>query len=385
MTVRRTRLGVWLGALILAGTLSGGILLAAAGRAQPRPSPLLPPGSRLIVGVVANSLDDNVTRQQGLARQVGVHWLREEFRWPVIEPSRGSWSFRRYDSLVSDAARRGLRILPLLLQSPRWLTRHVLALPPSLSLWRSFVTHVIARYGPGGRFWVEHPHLDARLAPSVYEIWNEPYNAAFSFGGPAPARYARLVQATVSAGRRVAPSVRFLMAADTHYAASDGSSRNWLDDLFAALPSLGTYIDGLAVHPYTLGDPASTSGPRDGQFARIDDLEATLVAHGVSARPLWVTEVGWSTCTQRPACVSEKTQAQHLASLFRVAGTLYASRIDAIFVYSLHDLYLPDPADPYLFYGVLRRNASHKPAWAVLDEAAREAVFAQLPRTPLGP
>jgi hypothetical protein len=264
-----------------------------------------------------------------------------------------------------------MRILPLLVSTPRWAGATTITLPARPQGFAAFTGRVAARYGRGGTFWRTHPTLDAALAPATFELWNEPYLDRFSQGGADPARYGRLVAAAATAGRRANPRTRFLLAADLTYRTPDGSDRPWLADVLAAAPAAGRAISGLAVHPYTLEAPsAKPAGTRSG-FRRIDVIRDEATALTGRRLPLWITEVGWSTCTSRPSCVSEPTQARYVADLFRVVGEEPPGVVAAVFLYHQHDLFRGAPDDREAYFGLHRRDWSAKPAASVLRRIAR--------------
>lgn len=327
-----------------------------------------------LIGVIANSQDTVTAAEQDAARALGVQALREEIRWPEVEPRRGRFDDRRYDRLTAAAARRGLQILPLLFKVPRWESAHDTQLPPSLPRWQRFVRHVVGRYGPGGAFWREHPRLDGSLAMTTWEVWNEPYLVPFSYGGVDVARYARLVRATVQAGREVNPRVGFLAAVEDSYDPGDGSRRNWAEDLFAAAPDLGPLLGGVAVHPYTPGSPLSRR--RDElRFSRIEDLLGVARRNHVDAsRPLWITELGWSTCPRHPPCVSVGEQAAYWSqALARIGRPPLEAAVAAVFAYDLRNLGRSGPGDPQGDFGLITGSGARKPAWAVVHRAALAA------------
>lgn len=337
-----------------------------AGKPTPR---LGSPG--LVVGVTANALDDDMRGVTARVRSVGVRWMREDFRWPVLEPRRGQMSFARYDRLMVATASRGVRVLPLLLESPRWTgASRVMQLPPSLPAWTRFVQRTLQRYGPGGAFWRAHPELDASLAPRVWEIWNEAYLPQFAYPRPDPARYAQLVDHTVRAGRAVSPSVRYLVSAETGYRAPDGSLRDWLGDMARAVPKLGEVVDGLAVHPYSVGGPANTATARETQFDRLEDFGPTLQRLGVGRKPLWITEFGWSTCAERPPCETRAKQRRYFAEALERVATRYRDRVAAVFAYRLDDLDVSGSRDFQAGFGVAERGGRKKPSWEVLRSSA---------------
>jgi hypothetical protein len=355
---------------ILAGVLAYALL---PGHKRPPPPPsLIAPGVAL--GITANALEGNDANVEDVVRKLGVGWIREEFRWPVIQPTKDEWSFARYDALMESAARRDLRVLPVLIQSPRWLTAQPFELPPDTKAWGRFVSHVVSRYGTDGSFWQAHPGLDARLAPTTFELWNEPYYPQFSSGGPNPGRYAALVRTGVTAGRQANPDARFLVAAEASYTTASNTVGNWLDDVLKANPKLGRFIDGLAVHPYSTGGPLNTSLPRVQQVMRVVDFNATLARYGISQRPIWITEMGWSTCTARPACVTEAQQATYLRQLLLEAELRWPDLVKGIFIYRLTDIPAAGAADPQSSYGLETIDGRHKPAYGVVAEAAAQTI-----------
>ena len=348
------------------------VLAAAVAGCGDAPGSPKAPAPSFALGVVANTQDEDTAAEHDSVRRLGVRWLREELRWSEIEPRRGTFDDRRYDRLVTLAARRGIRILPLLYLTPGWLSPEPRGLPPSLSAWGRYVEHVVRRYGPGGTFWRTHPELDGRLAMRTFEVWNEPYLAYFSTGGIRPARYAQLVRSSIEAGRRAKADVAFLASMETEYHDDAGTPRNWAQDVFAADPGLGKLLGGVAVHPYSQVGPADRSGPRRSQFARIEDILTTIRRNKVTTRaPLWITELGWSTCSARPACVDRDDQRRYWADALRLTreGTLRPA-VGGLFVYSLHDLGAAEPDDPLGSFGLLGPDGSRKPAWDVVREAA---------------
>lgn len=305
-----------------------------------------------------------------LAQETGVQPIREDFSWALSEPQPNRYRWANDDGIVRAATQAGLTLLPVLDDAPPWGAPTGTSLPSNPGAYAAFVAAVVARYGRGGSFWRAHPRLPAR--PLVwYELWNEPYNAASNRD---PAVYAHLVQAAVTAGRAASPSARFLMEAATVYQTVAGDRAPWLSAMYAAVPDLGHYFDGLAVHPYG-GNPAiyTPRGVTDSQPGRIQQMHSELAAHGDGAKPLWVTEIGWSTCTGTSGCVSEAQQASYLRTFLKLCRTRWRSYVRAVFVYELRDLARHPPDDIEAWYGLLRPDLSRKPAWQVLHNAATSA------------
>jgi hypothetical protein len=364
--------------ILLAAVCVGAALAGCASNAGSVTAPLPPRGAPpLRAGLVVNALDAGRRRGAELAhaRALGVRWIREELRWNQVETRPGHFRWQRFDALLADAAARGLHVLPLLIGTPWWAGSGMLALPQDPAAFGAFAAQTAARYGPGGAFWRARPRLDARLAPVWFELWNEPYMPSFSTGGIDPARYAQMVGAATTAGHAANPRTRWLMAADLEYRDAAGQQRNWLAAIAAADPGLLARVDGVAVHPYSFDAPGTKSSVALAfRFDRIDAIAGELSRYGAAKVPLWITEIGWSTCASRPDCTSEHDQAQRIADVFtRVRRRPLASRVQAVFVYDLRDFAGRAAGDREGHFGLLRDNGSRKPAWSVVR---REAVLA---------
>src|SRR5439155_8041636 len=178
------------------------------------------------------------------------------------------------------------------------------------------------------------------FAPRFFELWNEPYFGPFANLRPDPAAYARLVRASVGAARRANPRARFLIEAEMGFWDPDARRNvDWVGDMYRAVPDLGRYADGVAVHPYSVLPPDYRGGepPVRQQTRRLEDIHASFAAHGDGGLPLWITEIGWPTCSSGRSCVAEATQAQDVASMFDLARTRWRY-VKALFVYRLDDL-----------------------------------------------
>ena len=273
---------------------------------------------------------------------MGVSWLREEFD---SHPDQSS------DALYLNAARRGMRILPLLQESS--------LLPSDLPRYKSVVSAFAQRYGPGGEFWTAHPEVDGALASSHIEIYNEPYGDWY--GPVEPARYAALLREVVPAARAANPQVKFLMAVDW---TPSGARHTWIEDLYRAEPALNQFFDGVAMHPFS-GNRAPDEPEDPWGFVRIADARRVLQAHGAAGKSFWITEVGWSSCPgDKEWCVTEAEQAAYMERLAHLVRTRYTF-VDAVFYYHFVG-FERDPADSEDFYGILHADFSPKPAFHAL-------------------
>ncbi len=377
--VRSTVLRLIASALSVA-VIAGAALAGCAGEAGSVTVPPPPPGAPpLHVGLIANAggQGSGSGRRHELqrAQALGVHWIREELDWDAIERSPGRYRWQRFDALMVSAATARMHVLPLLLGTPRWAGPGHFALPYDPAAFGAFAAHAAARYGPGGTFWRAHRRLDARYAPQWFELWNEPYYRFFSTSGVDPTRYAAMAHAAIVAGKAANRATRWMVGADLTYLDPMGQRHDWLPALAAADPALIGLIDGVAVHPYVFGAPgADSSIPLPFRFERIEAIARQLAQLGAPRAPLWITEIGWSTCDKRPDCGSEQDQAQRIADLFtRIRSKPLSAHVRAVFVYHLHDFPGRAADDREGHYGLLRTNGSRKPAWSVLRSEARLA------------
>ena len=81
------------------------------------------------------------------------------------------------DGVVLQAARRGLPVLPIVTGTPGWAASRRRATRPrpprDPALYADFLRTLVARYGPQGSLWAEHPEVAARPIRD-WQIWNEP-------------------------------------------------------------------------------------------------------------------------------------------------------------------------------------------------------------------
>lgn len=341
--------------------------------ALPSANPTPPAQNGLLLGVHASLRFANgayFCRLLGAVRASGARILREDFEWADIEPANGVFRWARWDAIVGYAAREGLTVLPVLDMTPAWAGHPMTALPSNQRAFAKFVAATVRRYGPGGTFWRSHPTY-ASYAPTYFEIWNEPYMPKYSGGQPNPARYARLYAAAVRRGRAANPKARFLLEGETTYSAGKRSGLSWMDGMFGAVKNLGEYVDGVAVHPYS-DYPPGDQNPRIGLRFRTDRVAAIwqfLSQHHVP-RPIWITEIGWSTCRGVPHCVSTAQQASDMASMLTLVRTQW-HYVHALIVFTLQDSPLGTTgASLERFFGLLNAAGRPKPAWFVFHRVA---------------
>jgi hypothetical protein len=331
----------------------------------------------LVVGLNANVSNwggpSTADRLTAVTRASATKWLREEFDWATAEPQPGVFDFSRYDHFMQIAAQRRLHVIALLYDTPSWAGPAYNAIPSDPTAFSGYVAAMVGRYGTNGSFWAQNPALHP--APiTTWELWNEPYLDTGDDGVYDPANYARLVKAAATAGRAADPSAKFLLGAEMQSAMTNGAWQWWVPALYQAVPDLNNYFDGVAMHDYgydmTTLNPMIPGRPYDnyGHVMRIENLRRQFVNHGAANKPFWITEAGWSTCTDSPTCVTPDEQATNLSILFDEIHHDWSSFVQGVFIYSYGDI--ADPASTQGGYGLTYMNGAAKPALSVFRTQA---------------
>jgi hypothetical protein len=276
----------------------------------PAPSPQgLPPG---FIGIVtedafagdADYRSDALTRQ----RELGVGLIRQTFDWAQIEHVEGVYDFTAYDAFVGDAARKGLRVLPLLFNPPPFHSsapasgvRRGVYPPRRPGDMAAFATALVRRYGPGGRFWAAN--RDLRPLPiRAWQVWNEPSLPAYWASGPNPREYAQLLAVTSAAIKRQDPTAE-VVTAGIPQSRLGVPFTSFVTGMYRA--GARRYFDALAIHPYarTAADVVEAVTGARRLLDRLGDRDARL----------WATELGWATDgPSSPFTVGEEGQAERI-------------------------------------------------------------------------
>jgi hypothetical protein len=118
--------------------------------------------------------------------------------------------------------------------------------------------------------------------------------------------------------------------------------------------------------------PEARVDPPSGNQAirRAEDIHQQFIDHGAGDKPFWITEIGWSTCTEASTdCVSEAQQATDMTTLFGHIHGGWKGWIQAAFFYRYDDG--AKPATVQDAYGLIHLDGSAKPALAIFrNEAA---------------
>ena len=161
-----------------------------------------------------------------------------------------------------------------------------------------------------------------------------------------------------------------LVPADLLQVRTDGRVVPWFSELLRADRSLADLVDGWTVHPY----PSPRSAPPDARgdprfaFGRVEETRRLAEEAGVE-RPIWITELGWTTASGSDDGVTEAQQAAYLdTALGRVLGP-WREFVPHVFVYAWNRS-TGTPGDVEGNFGLRRADGSFKPAWRVVTRRA---------------
>lgn len=268
-----------------------------------------------------------MNRAAALAAAAGVKWSREEMQWHRIETAKGVFDWEFYDRVIDTATRHGISVYGLIAYWSGWTEPYT---ERGIQDYCDFAQALVRRYGDRIKHW---------------EIWNEPN--IFFWSGPKEL-YFELLDRAYEAIKQVDPDATVF-----------GCSTAGIDTGFVERTiEAGARFDGLTIHPYR--------GELD-DLAFVDELRATaeLVSRDGVKRPVWITEMGWST---QIGGTSERDQARYLARCY--IDAVASGVVGSMGWYNFQE----DGTNPYYnehCFGVVRRDLTPKPAYRALGAVCR--------------
>jgi hypothetical protein len=332
---------------------------------SPTPTPPPPPPASPPAGPefgaqfhCAWSFYDDAARNAVLDRlaAAGVRWVRIDVGWDGIEDTakgaRNAWYLGMIDRCVNGATSRGIKVLVMLWQTPRWANggagNHV---PPTNP----------QDYGDFAR-WAAG-YFRGRVA--AWEVWNEPDpHQPFWLG--TTAQYVSLLRAAYPAFKAGDGAANVVLA---------GPSSNddvWIRELYS-LGAKGSF-DVLATHPYQGQADAPPERADDGNrwwFTHLPAVRRVMLDYGDGAKPVWFTEFGWSTHANTASTpvwergVTPEQQADYAVRAYNYTRENYPY-VPVMFWYK--ERANPTGTDPHQEgYGLLDGKLAPRPVLNALD------------------
>ncbi len=240
--------------------------------------------------------------------QLGARWIRTNFWWDVVQPTRaGGYDWSRLDLVVNAAERHGIEVIGELNGAPQWIDRKF-DTAFDRNAFRDYAVAAATHFGDR----VDH-----------WEVWNEQ-----NMRNITPADYTSLLKV-------VYPAVKAVDADDTVIAGGLAATPLTGNGLYGAADYLRRmyangaegYFDAVGYHPYSFPLMPSNPAAWNGWQIMEDGIRPTMVANGDSDLKIWMTELGAPTAGGRnnmtqPQQAEIIRQAVDLASGYDWAGPI---------------------------------------------------------------
>jgi polysaccharide biosynthesis protein PslG len=231
-----------------------------------------------------------------MIERAGIGWIKQQFLWSEIEPTRGSYwdakyqqdAWKKYDDIVALAEAHGVRVIARIDHTPEWArqegTDHQTP-PTDVRDYGNFVEAFVKRYQ--GRV-------------QYIQVWNEP-NLSREWGGDIdPDGYFALLQEAYTRAKAVDPNVVILSAPMAMTKEHSGRAIPEFD-YWTRLFELGVqdYFDVMTATGYGLDQaPETPPGGDVINLRRIEILRELAIASGAGDKAIWLTEYGWNAAPE---------------------------------------------------------------------------------------
>ena len=300
-----------------------------------------------------------------LMKAAHIGWLKEQFLWDQIEHVRGTFTWQKYDQIVTLAEKYGIKVIARLDYPPPWTQKkqNFNSPPDNLPDYADFINTFVQ-------------HYKGRVA--AIQVWNEP-NLAVEWGGNPPdaAAYTKMLKLAYTRAKEADPSVIVLSAplAET----LERSPRALVEtDFLQKMYDAGAKgsFDVLSSNAYGLAYP-----PNDPpQANRLNFLRFTLL-HDVAAKngepdkPIWFNEYGWNAS---PADfppdqliwgrVTRAQQAQYTVDGIKLAKTY--SYVGVVNIWYFRQVGSIPQNDSSYYFDMVDPEFNEEPVYAAVRDAA---------------
>ncbi len=310
-------------------------------------------------------------------REAGFDWLKQQVEWSQTEPiEKGGFDWRELDKVVTDVSAAGIKLLLSVVRAPGWALDDRAHGPPADPRdFEDFMRELSARYAG---------------VVQAYELWNEAnLSREWGYGRINAGAFVELLLAGQRGVRSGDPGATTVGGALTPAGDVDIPDQQVqaVDDV-TFLRRMYEYRDGIVrdgfdawgVHPggfnnaprQEIGSPRGDgfNGHASFYFQRFTQHREVMQAFGDADKPVWITEMGWSTANQAAsyeygADNSEADQALFLTDAFRLVREKY-KYITHAFVWNLNFQSVVDAGDEKFPFGVLRPNGMPRPSYEAL-------------------
>jgi len=289
--------------------------------------------------------------------QLHPAWVRVFVNWYDIETAPGVWNQQQigqYDQFFA-ALPPATKIDAVLVGTPPWAGSTTASPPASDQSFAAFANYVANAF---------------RSRADAYEIWNEEDGTAWWTG--TPAQYAGLLEAAYPAIKSVNPNATVILGG------LGANDYPYLQELYSA--GAGHSFDAVGVHvddacsvtsPYAFAYNPGTTQINRWSFLGFTTVHDVMAANGDAAKPIDITELGWSAtnaaCSagssagKRVGGVSNKVQAKFLREAYHCLAEPQYSYVNAAMWFGMSDF---APANNfYDRYGLMTYRLQPRPSF----------------------
>jgi hypothetical protein len=272
--------------------------------------------------------DDNSPRRAAAhtLRRAGISWVRDRLSWNETQPTSATLQWGRYDDSIDAQHEAGLQVLQVFHDIPAWASAATTGTGESRSHHAPRDPLLAARYfASAARHWARR--IDA------WELWNE-FDIPVFFEGT-PDKYASVLRSAALGVRRGNPDAILLSGSTTlsvfpsltwgEHTYRQVNAPRFVDRLLAS--SIGDCFDIWNLHYY---------GPLDGLVERIRENRKLLANHGLTGKPLWITEMG-HTATEKMGRFVEDLERRQSENLVKACVLGLSEGVERIFYFAFPD------------------------------------------------
>jgi hypothetical protein len=292
-------------------------------------------------------------------------WVRVFLGWNGLEPAQGAYNTAEIANYRQffDALPAGTKIDVDVWGSPAWAnggSSNTATPPVNDADYAAFVNYLVNAF---------HGRVTA------WEIWNEEDDPAWWNG--TPAQYVGLLKAAYPAIKSADPSATVIVGGLT------GNDGTYLNQLYqggaeGAFDAVGVHTDTACniASPYDFEFNPGTHTINQYFFLGFVSIHAAMVAAGDAAKPIYMTELGWSATSaecqvghwagQKAAGVTPQRQATYLEQAYHCLAQPQYSYVKVAMWFELFDA--GSTSQPLDNFGLLDSGYVPKPAFAAFEQ-----------------
>ena len=312
-------------------------------------------------------------------QDTGFGWVRFQVEWRQLERAPDQWDPLPLDNIVNQFNSQGINILIVVAKAPDW-----------------------ALAADGDRFLTDYARFEHVMQflsdrykgrVQAWEIWNEE-NLASEMGGTVrPKDYIELLKAGSAGVREGDPDAKVVFGGLTPNGVNDPSIAiddvQYLrlvynlggDDLKSAYDVMGAHVSSThntpdEMYPDNPGDQQGWNDDPSFFFRRAEQLRQVMLDAGEDAKPMWITEFGWTTANQAPgyeygADNTEQDVADYLTRSFEIMRQEW-DFVTGAFIWNLNWSTLAPAEDEKSPWSAVNADWSPRPAYGAMKAMAKE-------------